>query len=158
MSLASYHCSTPGYLLLLRGGGGRGRLGLAATMAAEHARGGKLAELVADHVFRHEALCEPPAVVDQKREADHLRDDRGVAGPSLDWLAVSGVLAFHLGQQALVHMRAFFQGTTHCFSISLPNNCLRAAFFAAALLRPLNAKNIHSDGRRRSMPPEAYKW
>src|SRR5437870_2599461 len=128
MSLASYHCSTPGSFLLLRGGGSRCRLGLAAAMAAEHARWGKLAELVANHVFRHKALRELPAVVDQEREADHLRDDRGVAGPRLNWLAVSGVLAFHLGQQALVHIGAFFQRTTHCFSISPANNCLPALF------------------------------
>src|SRR3954468_10860054 len=96
MSLASYHCSTPGSLSL--------RLPLAAAVAAEHARRRELAELVADHVFRDEQLGELPAVVDQEGVADELGNDGAIPRPGLDRLAVSRALAFDLGQQPHVHM------------------------------------------------------
>src|SRR5436305_400083 len=104
MSLASYHCSTPGSIF------GNCRflpsdriarfcepplnslLCLAATMAAEHAGRRELAELVADHVLGHEHLRELPAVVDQEREADEVRHDRAGAAPRLDRLAAAGPL------------------------------------------------------------------
>src|SRR5206468_3570161 len=50
--------------------------GLLAGVATEHSRRRKLAELVADHVFLHEHLQELVPVVNLKRMAHKLRDDR----------------------------------------------------------------------------------
>src|SRR5258708_309125 len=137
MSLASYHCSTPGSGLfqivdcrfrkpslhlcksaicnrkseiLLR------CFSLAATVSAEHAGRRELTELVADHVLRDEALDELAAIVDQERVADELGHHGAVARPGFDRLAVPGVLAFHLCQQPRGHVRPFFQRTTPGFS------------------------------------------
>src|SRR3954449_13398876 len=64
------------------GGGGR----LAATVAAEGAGRGELAELVPDHVLLDEDLQELVAVVDLERVAHELRDDRARPRPRLDGL------------------------------------------------------------------------
>src|SRR5258706_11432561 len=77
MSLASYHCSTPGYLLLWCTTAGRRRRGCrrlrsAARMALEHAGRGEFAQLVSHHVFGHEQLHEVLAVVNHERMADEV--------------------------------------------------------------------------------------
>src|SRR5437660_10332608 len=119
MSLASYHCSTPGRVSL-------GRLGLAAAVAAEDAGRRKLAELVTDHVFRHEQLHELLAVVDLKGVADEIRHDHAVPRPSLERPS-SGTHPFDLGQQALIDVRpSFWQflGATHMRATT----CLRIVY------------------------------
>src|SRR5437870_1608058 len=106
MSLASYHCSTPGSVFLL----GRRRLPLAAAVPAEHPCGSKFTELVADHVLGHEQLGELPTVVDHERMANEVRHDGTIAGPRFDRVAVrSGRLAFHLVQQAQIDVRSLLQ-------------------------------------------------
>src|SRR5436305_9921107 len=100
MSLASYHCSTPGRVLL-------GRLGLAAAVTAEDAGRGEFAQLVADHVFRHEQLHELLAVVDLKGVADEIRHDHAVPGPGLE-RPPGGAHALDLGKQALIDVRPSF--------------------------------------------------
>src|SRR5262249_39285614 len=102
-SLASYHCSTPGSVLLLRS------LTLPSTVPLEDPRRRELAELVADHVLRDEQLHELPPVVHQERMPDELRDDGAVARPGLDRLAVPGGLALDLGQQARIDVRSFLE-------------------------------------------------
>src|SRR5262245_37264446 len=113
MSLASYHCSTPGsvFCSLLGAAGRRGRRGaLAAAVSLEDPRRRELAELVADHVLGHEQLDEDPPVVDQEGVADEVRHDGTVARPGLDRLLVSAaLLALDLGQQALIDVRPFLQ-------------------------------------------------
>src|SRR5262245_30714951 len=102
MSLASYHCSTPGCVLL-------GGLALATAVPLEDPRRREFAELVADHVLGDEQLHELPPVVHQERVPDELRDDGAVARPGLDRLAVPGGLALDLGQQARIDVRSFLE-------------------------------------------------
>src|SRR6516165_6417162 len=97
MSLASYHCSTPGSRFL----------GLASAMSAERSRRRKLAELVSDHVFGHVQPGKLSAVVNQERHADKLGNDRAVAGPRLERLALAQA-AIDLGSKAFVHVRTTF--------------------------------------------------
>src|SRR5262245_43432936 len=117
MSLASYHCSTPGCMLLPSCRAGRGRCGSLAAgtaMAAEDARRRKLAELVAHHVFGHEQLHEDLAVVNLKGVADEVRHDRAIARPGADRRAMAGaLLSFHLGEQPFIEVRPFFPRSTH---------------------------------------------
>src|SRR5207248_2938271 len=103
MSLASYHCSTPGSLLGCR----PGRRGLlAAAVALEDPCRRELAQLVADHVLGHIQPHELPAVVDHEGLTNELRDDRAVARPGLHRLAAPGaLLPFYLGQQARIDVR-----------------------------------------------------
>src|SRR5437016_633639 len=106
MSLASYHCSTPGCVSFA--------LALAAAVAAEEAGRGELPQLVADHVLRDEQLDELPAVVHQERVADEVGYDGAVAGPGLQRVTVGRpLLALDLGQQALIDVRPFLQRTAH---------------------------------------------
>src|SRR5689334_11485513 len=117
MSLASYHCSTPGYCLLSRkrllSCRGRGRLGLAARVPLEHSRRSELAQLVPDHVLGHEQLHEVLAVVHHERVTDEIGHNRAIARPRLDRLATAGtLLLLDLGEQPLIHVRAFFQRTS----------------------------------------------
>src|SRR5262245_41574129 len=120
MSLASYHCSTPGPLTpLLRCRRGR-RLSLAAGVAAEQAGRGELAELVAHHVLGHVQLDELVAVVDLEVGPDELRHDGAVARPGAQRSAVASLLGLlHLGQQPLIDVRSLLQRTTHT---SFPQN------------------------------------
>src|SRR5579884_1529441 len=112
MSLASYHCSTPGPITTALLGGRR--LALAAAVPLEDPRRRELAELVSDHVLGHVQPHELPAVVDQERLPDELRHDRAVAGPGLDRLAAAGaLLPLHLAHQALVDVGPFFQRPAH---------------------------------------------
>src|SRR4051812_49276749 len=99
MSLASYHCSTPGSVdssllakarsdesktFLLRGTGCC--LRLATAMSLEDPCRSELPELVPDHVFRHLQPHVLPAVVNQKGDADKFRHDGAIACPGLDRL------------------------------------------------------------------------
>src|SRR5215471_13436182 len=111
MSLASYHCSTPGRESLGRRCRGGSRRLLAATVALEYSGRRKLAELVADHVFRHVQLQELPPVVNQERDADEFWHHRAIARPRLDRFALA--VALHFGQQPLIDVRPFFQRTAH---------------------------------------------
>src|SRR5579872_2671589 len=106
MSLASYHCSTPGSIRLL--------LPLAPAVSLEQPRGSEFAELVADHVFRHVQLGELPAVVNQEGHADELGDDGAIARPRLQRFTVARALvALDLGHQALIDVRTFLQRPAH---------------------------------------------
>src|SRR6516164_5166229 len=116
MSLASYHCSTPGLIRLFcrwRWGGAwpccRRSLGFRATMAAESSRRRKLTQLMTHHVLGHEQLHELSAIVNEKRVPDKIRHDRAITRPSLYWLAMTGLLAFHFRQQAKINVRSLFQ-------------------------------------------------
>src|ERR1700730_4387478 len=113
MSLASYHCSTPGLVSLL--GCGSRRLGLAAAMAAKNTRRRKLTQFMSHHVFRDEQLDELLAVVNLEGVADEIRHDHAVARPRLERL-LARPHALDLGQQPLVHIRPTFLqflGTAH---------------------------------------------
>src|SRR5206468_6799082 len=91
--------------------------GLLAGVATEHSRRRKLAELVADHVFLHEHLQELVPVVNLKRMAHKLRDDRACTGPCLDGLlGFVLVEAIHFFVKLLVNVGAFFGAATHVFS------------------------------------------
>src|SRR5436190_14077509 len=109
MSLASYHCSTPGYCFLLscrRRSCCRGSLGASARMSLEETRRSELAELVADHVFGHEQLHEVLAVVHHEGVPDEVGDDGAIPRPRLDRLTAAGaLLLFDFRQQALVDIR-----------------------------------------------------
>src|SRR5271155_3718530 len=62
----------------------RNRDFLVAGMRFEGARGRKFAELVADHVFRHQHRHMQPAVVHGNGQSDHIGDDHGAPRPGLD--------------------------------------------------------------------------
>src|SRR5438132_3985148 len=141
MSLASYHCSTPGYkdqCSILReralflcgrfgaccrgrrscssGGGQGGRFGLAAAMPLEYARRRKFAQLVADHVFCNKQPDELLAVMNHEGVADEIGNHRAIARPGLDRLASAALVhAFDAGQQAWVYIRSLFQRSAHRF-------------------------------------------
>src|SRR5436190_23804070 len=113
MSLASYHCSTPGSLLGGWGGCPRGcRLRLASAVPLENSRGGELSQLVPDHIFRNEQLQKLPAVMHQKSMADEIGHNRAVARPGLQGLPMAAH-ALNFFQQAPVNIWPFSQRTTH---------------------------------------------
>src|SRR5579864_4805614 len=120
MSLASYHCSTPGSGLLAgrrwcTGRRGRGCLP-AAAVTLEYTRRRELAQFVADHVFGHEQLHELPAVVNLKRLTDKFRHNRAIAGPGAQRLAlVELLLLFNFFQQSQVYIWTFFDRPAHRF-------------------------------------------
>ena len=83
-------------------------------MTLEHAGRREFAELVPNHVLGHEQLREILAVVDHERVADKIGHNRAVARPGLDRFAVaSALLLFDLPQQPNVHIRTFFNRTSH---------------------------------------------
>src|SRR5438270_12871329 len=104
MSLASYHCSTPGsahgftvralpdinhsidflHSISFRR---RGCLRLAAAVAAEHPCRREFAKLVADHVLRHEQFRELAAVVNKKSVADKIGHHGAIARPGFERFA-----------------------------------------------------------------------
>ncbi len=79
----------------------------------------KLAELVTNHVFGAEDINEGLAVVDLKRQANELRNDRASAGVCLD-----GNSSRHrenllcLAEELLVDEWTFFGGTAHVCGLS----------------------------------------
>src|SRR6188508_182142 len=95
--------------------GGRGcsrRLALAATVTLERPRWGELAEFVPDHVFRAVHLVECPAVVNEKRRSNEVRDDGAVARPRFDRLLVQPLL-HDLGVEPFVHIRSLLDRPAH---------------------------------------------
>src|SRR5262249_732731 len=92
----------------------RCRLGPAAAVSAKNPRRRELTQLVTHHVFRHEQLGKLPAVVNQKRVSEEIRDDGAIPRPGLDRITMSrALLFFHLGKQLFIHIRAFFYRSTH---------------------------------------------
>src|SRR5207302_1756035 len=107
MSLASYHCSTPGpvnhrAIDLLRGGRrgrcgtGSGRsssgFGAGAAMTLERPRRCEFAELMPHHVLGHEKLHELTAIMNEESVTDKVRHNRAIARPGFDRLAMAALL------------------------------------------------------------------
>src|SRR5690606_2614132 len=93
---------------------------LVARVTVEGPRRGELAELVTDHVLRHEDRDELAAVVHGERERHRLGDDRAAARPGLDDL-LRGLI---LGSQNLLHEmavdeRALLYASRHVLSALL---------------------------------------
>lgn len=83
-------------------------------MAAESAGGRKLAEAVADHVFRGEDLQELFAVVHLKGMPYHLGDDHRPSRPRLNRTLGAGVVhPLYLLQQVLIDERSLFYRPGH---------------------------------------------
>src|SRR5262245_15279434 len=100
-----------------------GLLGLAAV-PLECPRGSKLAEALADHVFRHEHLDMRLAVVNHEGQADELWHDRAGSSPRLDRLLGAGLLCrLDLLEHLEVHEWTFFAGSTHRGSIYVSLIC-----------------------------------
>ena len=100
-------------------------------------RGRKLAEFVPHHVLRHEQPGELPAVMNQERVTDEIRDDRAIARPGFERVAVAAFfLALDLGEQALIDVRPFFQGTTHGFFGSKTSLKAKSLFYLRLVSRP----------------------
>ena len=86
-----------------------GTLVLLAGVAAEDARRGELAELVADHVLRDIDRDELVPVVYGDGEAHEVGGDHGGAGPRLDGGLFAGLLGGdHTLLQFVVDIRSFF--------------------------------------------------
>src|SRR6476661_7808255 len=103
MSLASYHCSTPGSVSL------SGCFSLAAAVSLEGAGRRELSELVPHHVLCHVQLDKHPAVVDGKRRTHKVGDDGTVARPGLDRVARAAAPGpLDLGKQPFVHVGTTF--------------------------------------------------
>src|SRR5579883_588063 len=81
-------------------------LPLAAAVTLEGPRRGEFAQFVADHVFGHVQPHELPAVVNQERHPDELGDDRAVAGPGLERLALAEALVDDLAREPFVDVGA----------------------------------------------------
>src|SRR5213596_1961604 len=89
-----------------------------AGVAAERARRGELAELVADHLLGHEDRHVLAAVVDRDRVADHLREHGRRARPRADHLLVSRLLhRLDPAQQPLLDERALLRTPAQRFSL-----------------------------------------
>src|SRR5687768_15659848 len=81
---------------------------LVGRVPVEGAGRRELAELVADHVLRHEDRDVLLAVVDAEGQPDELRQDRGAAAPDPDHLiAVRAARLLRLLQQVAVEKRPF---------------------------------------------------
>src|SRR5476651_236281 len=90
------------------------RLGRMRAVFLECARQRKFAELVADHVFRHEHRVENFSVMHGERQADKFRRNRRAARPRLDRrLLVRGLRLHDFVEQAEIHERTFFYRTSH---------------------------------------------
>src|SRR3954471_385144 len=85
-----------------------------ATVRLEGARGGKLAEFVADHVLGDVNGGEDLAVVDAERVTDEIGRDRRAAGPGLDGFLGAGLdRLLDFLEQVVVNEETFFDGTCH---------------------------------------------
>src|SRR5262245_39488616 len=95
--------------------GGGSALGLAVgRMAIERAGRRELAELVADHLLRHQHRNVLLPIVDAERQPDELRQDGGAAAPDLDHLmAARRARGFRLLEQIAVNERALPNRTSH---------------------------------------------
>jgi hypothetical protein len=69
---------------------------------------GELAELVSDHILRNVYGNMFAAIVDLKRQADHLGDNHGTTGPRLDDVITIARIGFpNLLEKMIVYIRAF---------------------------------------------------
>src|SRR5437879_1423066 len=100
-----HHCKRPATLFgLCRGLSGTCRVAL------ERAGGGKLAELVADHVLGHVDRDELAAVVHGDGVADEVRVDRRTAGPGAHYLLIVDLIhRVDLLGKVIVDERTFFR-------------------------------------------------
>src|SRR5574344_172448 len=88
------------------------RFSLAVT--AEDTGRGKFTELVTDHVFSHINRKELLPVVHGEGQTDHVRNDGGTAGPSLDELfLVRTNHSLGLVQNVGIHESTFLKGSRH---------------------------------------------
>src|SRR6201995_1932047 len=88
------------------------RIDLAAAMATEDPRRRELAELVPDHVFLNEHAKVLVPVVNLKRMAHELRDDRAGARPGLERLLCTILVQLgNLLVEFLIYIRAFFRAS-----------------------------------------------
>src|SRR5205085_446289 len=80
----------------------------------------ELAELMSDHVLRHDHRHVLTAVVHGNRQTDEVRRDRRTARPSLDrLLAALGLRLLDFLREMQVDERAFAYGTWHGSSLLL---------------------------------------
>src|SRR5215469_15951789 len=98
-------------------------------MAVEGAGRRKLAEFVTDHVLGDEHRNKPVAVVDTKRQADELREDRRAPRPRADDLvATRAAYLLRLLQEVAVDKRPFPYRASHAPSPSIaPDGDARSA-------------------------------
>ena len=90
------------------------QLGVVAAVGDKLTSQGKLPELVADHVFRHEDGDEIATVVDQECVANKIRRDHRATRPGFDrTLAVGFVQFVDLSEKLLINERSFFEGSAH---------------------------------------------
>ena len=123
------------------------------------------------------SFSELPAVMDQERVADEIRNDRAIARPGLDRFAVRLACCFStLASNLSIDVRAFFQRTSHATpqcrernsmslaaSASVPSQLLydnlrcHALFLRIVRARPTAANDRRFDGFRflRVLPPLA---
>jgi hypothetical protein len=86
-------------------------------VAAESARQGELAELMADHVLGNEHGHENLAVVHGDGGAHEIRGDGRTTAPGLDGGLLAGrARILHLLQKVTVDERAFFERSGHAFT------------------------------------------
>src|SRR3712207_1130180 len=93
-------------------------LGLRPRVALERARRRELAELVPDHVLRDVDRKVALAIVDGKRQPDHLRRDRRAPRPGLDRRRPARALADAIDRllHMIVNERALLYRTCHLFA------------------------------------------
>src|SRR5438552_3902434 len=97
----------------------RGRHFPIGRVALERACQRELAQLVADHVFRHVDRNVLLAVVDGDRQPDEIRRDRRAPRPGLDrTLVVDRARGFHLSQQVVVDERTLLDRTCHDYPLA----------------------------------------
>src|SRR5687767_12714137 len=101
-----------------------------AAVRLEHARRGKLAEFVADHVLGDVDGDERLAIVHAERVADEVGRDGRAAGPGLNRLLGAGLRRLlDFLEQVIIDEETFFDGTCH--------GAKSAAYFLLRGLRPL---------------------
>jgi hypothetical protein len=76
--------------------------------------GGKFAQFVSHHIFRHEYGDKLPAVMDGEGQTHKVRGDQGSPGPGFnDLFAFLVLLDVHLFLQGSIYKRTFFRRTWH---------------------------------------------
>src|SRR5579872_7430546 len=106
-------------------------------MAMERTGRRELAELVADHVFRHGDGHVLVTVVDAESQADELRQDRRTTAPDLDHVgAARATCGLGLLQQIAVDERALPNGTRHGLALLLAGMPRGNDEFVGRLVRP----------------------
>ena len=78
-------------------------------MAPERTRGGELAELMANHIFRHIYRNVLAAVVNRHGMADEIRENRAGSRPGLQNLFITGLIhLLHALEKSGLNERALF--------------------------------------------------